>query len=80
MHRVDDTRVVLCSRNARSQTLLVGRAQLDHRGRHPLVIKKTECGLRVLLGVERNIESGLSQREAKQFAFAGLFSINKMEE
>ena len=30
-----------------------------------------ECRLRVLLGIEGDIEIGLRQREAKQFALAG---------
>ena len=69
-HRVDDARVVLCSRNARSRNTLVGRAQLDHCGRRPLTLKKMECGLGILLCIQRDIETGLHQCEAEQFALA----------
>jgi hypothetical protein len=67
---VDDARVVLCSRNARSRTPHVGRAQWDHCRRHPLTLKKAECGFGVLLGIEGDGETGLGEGEAKEFAFA----------
>jgi hypothetical protein len=35
------------------------------------VIKKMECRLRVMLRIQRYIETGLHERQAKQFALAG---------
>ena len=67
---MDDARVVLCSRNARPQKGLVGRAQWDHCRRRPLTFKKAERRIAVLLGIERHVEACLSEREAKEFAFA----------
>jgi len=34
------------------------------------VLKKMECRLRIMLGIEGDIETGLYQRQAKQFTFA----------
>ncbi len=67
---VDDARMVLCSRNARSRTPLVGRAQWDHCRRRPLTLKKAKGIFGVLFRVERHIETCLGQCEAKEFAFA----------
>ena len=67
---MDDAHVVLCSRSARSRTPLVGRAQWDHCRRHPLALKKAECGLGILFGIEGDVEARLSECEAKEFAFA----------
>ena len=35
--------------------------------------------LRVVLGIEGEVETGLRQRQGKQFALAGLSSIKRME-
>ena len=35
------------------------------------VIKEMECRLRVMLGIQRYIETGLRERQAKQLALAG---------
>lgn len=67
---MDDARVVLCSRNARPQKGLVGRAQWDHGRRRPLTFKKTEGSFGVLLGIEGDVEACLREREAKEFSFA----------
>ena len=60
----------LCSRNARPQKGLVGRAQWDHGRRRPLALKKAECGLGILLGMECDGEACLREREAKELSFA----------
>jgi len=42
----------------------------DHYRRRPLAFKKMQCSICVVLGMEGNIEAGLHQCEAKEFAFA----------
>lgn len=61
------------SLNARSgdhTSRLAKRALASRLGVVRLVLKKTEGRFGVLLGMEGDIEAGLGQGEAKEFAFA----------